>query len=90
MWFALIFNFIISFLGLLLVKKRKIIKYARVLQYANIVLIILCLFIILLLFSFVDSRVDAIRCFFIYILVGVVVLIFNIVILLLNYFSKEK
>jgi hypothetical protein len=91
--FILIFNFIISFGGLFLIKKEKIIKYSRVLQYANIVQIILCLFIILLLFGFfsiVNDRVSAIFLFLIYAILSITILIFNLVILLLNHFSKRK
>ena len=84
----ILLNLGISRIVLFLIRKGKIVKYSRFLKYINIIHIISIGLLILFDFCFVESREDAICSFFIYALLGIIVLILNLVFLLLNRFFK--
>jgi hypothetical protein len=96
-----ILNLFISLAVLFFIKKRKVIKYSSFLKYVNITQIISILLVpILFVFLMIDlntaqpiindGRAFGIYLFFIYALFGIIVLILNTIILLINYFSHKK
>jgi len=91
-----VFNLLISFGVLFLIKKGKIKKYCNILRYVNITQIIAILLIpIILIFLMIDleakqpiindGRGFGILTFFIYALLGIVIFIINVVIVLFNW-----
>jgi hypothetical protein len=96
----LILNLGISLTVLFSIRKGKIVKYSRLLKYINIaqivsILLVLILFVFLMVDLYTaqpiinDGRALGLWTIFIYASLGIIVLIFNVVILLLNWFSKK-
>lgn len=77
-----------SLIVLFLIKKKKVVKYARLLKYVNIVHIISVGLFFLFGLYFVEDRGGAICHFFTYVLWGTIVFLIDVVVLLLNRFSK--
>jgi hypothetical protein len=99
--FIIVVNLIVSLIILNLIKKGKIKKYCKILRCLNkaqviSVLLSPILFIILMIDLYSehsifdnDGRVGGILLLFIYALLGIIVFIFNVVILFLNHFSHK-
>ena len=98
MIFIHILNFSSSLGVLFLIKKGKIVKYSRILRYVNIAQVILILFLpILFIVSIIDmyytifnhERTLDILMMLFYTILGAVVFMFNVIIILLNYYYKS-
>ena len=87
--FIIILNLVISLAVLFLIRKGKIVKYSRIFKYINIVHISSIGLLVFLDLYIVENRASGIFLFFIYALLGAIVLILNVIFLLRNYFSKK-
>ena len=82
----------ISVVMLLAVKKGRIVKHTRFLKYINVLnLIAACLFylFVFLIISWFGGRDEFVTAFFIYASFGTATLVSNIVVLLINKFTKN-